>query len=89
MDATVIEKLLKVEKLLGYKPDPEVGEYFVRFMQRYMKESATVLRTYFGMELKVAELEHLNDGYKGYAEDHKKLSLQLESAKADILEKNL
>lgn len=40
------------------------------------------------MELKVAELERLNDGYKGSAEDHKKLSLQLESAKVDIAEKN-
>lgn len=44
LGATVIEKLLEVEKLLGYKPDPVMGKYFVRFMQRYMKESTTILR---------------------------------------------
>lgn len=49
-----------------------------------MKESATVLSTYFGTKLKVAELEHLNDGYKGSAKAHKKL----ESAKVSIVEKN-
>lgn len=54
-----------MEKLLGYKPEVEVEEHFMRCMQRYMKGSALILRLYFSMELKIAELQRLNDDYKG------------------------
>lgn len=53
-----------------------------------MKESASILHLYFSMELKIAELQYLNDNCKGFAESCKKLSSELEGARSGIVERN-
>ena len=53
-----------------------------------MKESASILRSYFSMELKIAQLQYLNDNCKGFAESCKKLSSKLKGARSGIVERN-
>ena len=77
-----------MEKLIGYKPNEKMEEHFMRCMQRYMKESASILRSYFSIELKIAELQFSNDNYKGFAKSCKKLSSELEGAISGIVERN-
>lgn len=57
-------------------------------MQRYIKESSLILCSYFSMELKVGELQRLNDNYKGFAESCKKLSSESECARSSIVKRN-
>lgn len=80
--------MLEEEKLLGYKPEAEVREPFMCCMQRYIKESSLILCSYFSMELKVGELQRLNDNYKGFAESCKKLSSESECARSSIVKRN-
>lgn len=82
------ENLVEVEKLLGYKPNEKMEEHFMRCMQRYMKESASILRSYFNIELKIAELQRSNDNYKGFLKSCKKLSSKLEGARSGIVDMN-
>lgn len=87
LDVAVMRDLLE-EKLLGYKPEAEVREPFMCCMQRYIKESSLILCSYFSMELKVGELQRLNDNYKGFAESCKKLSSESECARSSIVKRN-
>lgn len=80
LDVAVMRDLLEEEKLIGYKPEAEVREPFMCCMQGYIKESSLILCSYFSMELKVGELQRLNDNYKGFAESCKKLSSESECA---------
>lgn len=57
-------------------------------MQRYMKESSSILCSYFNIELNIVELQHLNDNCKGFADSRKKLSSELEGARSVIVERN-
>lgn len=53
-----------------------------------MKESASILRLYFNIELKIAELQRSNDNYKGFLKSCKKLSSKLEGARSGIVDMN-
>lgn len=49
-----------------------------------MKENTLIFLLYFSIELKITELQHLNDNYKGSAKSYNKL----ECTKSGILERN-
>lgn len=78
-----------MEKLLGYKLEVKVREHFMFYMRQYMRESASVLCSYFDMEIKISELQRLNDDCKGSTESYKKLSSVFGCAKFGIVERKL
>ena len=56
LDAIVMQDLLEVEKLIGYKREAEIEGHFTHCIQRYMKENASIIHLYFSIELKIVEL---------------------------------